>query len=133
MMDAVTLDLVAHVRSAIRDHAIASVDDVRRHGGRLAAFSPEMRARMDRLKAFLWENVYRHPRVVRMQTKAIRFVTGLFDLYRDDPRLLPLKDQRRLDADGLERVIADYISGMTDRYCLEEYNRAFAPTLRPEG
>jgi dGTPase len=71
--------------------------------------------------------VYRHPYVVRMATKAERFIEKMFLLYRDTPEQLPLKYQARIERDGLVRVIVDYLSGMTDRYLLDEYIKAFEP------
>ncbi|MCH8333442.1 deoxyguanosinetriphosphate triphosphohydrolase, partial [Candidatus Sumerlaeota bacterium] len=62
--------------------------------------------------------------------KGKRFVIRLFELYRESPGQLPLKYQARIESDGREQVITDYISGMTDNYCLEEYIKAFEPTLR---
>ncbi|HBF33454.1 TPA: deoxyguanosinetriphosphate triphosphohydrolase, partial [Candidatus Sumerlaeota bacterium] len=79
------------------------------------------------MRTFLMKNVYRHPHVVRMVSKGERFLERLFELYRSNPRELPLHYQARIAEQGLERVIADYISGMTDHYCLEEYKRAFLP------
>ena len=73
------------------------------------------------------EKVYQHPRVVRMATKSETFIEQLFDLFAATPRQLPIKYQRRIKSEGLKTVIADYISGMTDRYCLDEYRKAFFP------
>jgi dGTPase len=128
MMDLVVDDLIASARGRIEREGIESVDDARNYGGRIADFSGAMKKQLGLLKAFLMENVYRHPLVVRMQNKAERFVTQLFRLYEEDPRQLPLKYQARIKMDGLERVISDYISGMTDSYCLKEYSRAFEAT-----
>ena len=43
--------------------------------------------------------------------------------YHADPRLLPEEFRGRADDAGLERTIADYIAGMTDRYAIQEYRR----------
>lgn len=131
MMDMTVGDVLTETQRRIEAGGIRSVDDVRKNKGRIVDFSPPMRARLDELKDFLLKNVYFHPHVVRMQTKAERFVTSLFSLYREIPKQLPIKYQERISTDGLDRVITDYISGMTDRYCLEEYIKAFEPSLGP--
>lgn len=112
---------------------VRSVDDVRAARERIATFSQAMAANNAVLRDFLRRRVYRHPRVVRMVTKATNFVERLFELYRRVPEQLPLECQKRIESEGLERVIADYLSGMTDRFLLEDYMRAFEPTAFPHA
>ncbi len=76
------------------------------------------------LKRFLFKNLYRHYRVMRMANKARRVVVGLFEAFTDDPRLLPPAYQSQDDR-AQPRLIAHYIAGMTDRYALKEYRRLF--------
>jgi dGTPase len=65
-----------------------------------------------------------------MRVKAERFLTMLFQSYCDCPALLPIAYQARFVEHGRERVICDYIAGMTDRYALDEYKRLFEPYER---
>jgi dGTPase len=129
MIDSAVQDVLRQTDHNLREARVESLDDVRKRGSRLVSFSDEARARNGQLSAFLMEKVYQHPRVVRMATKSERFVERLFGLYASTPRQLPIKYQKRMPAEGLKSVIADYISGMTDRYCLEEYKRAFLPQI----
>jgi dGTPase len=64
---------------------------------------------------------------MRMQIKAERFISELFQAYMKEPRMLPISTQMNLDDSPLPRVIADYIAGMTDRYALEEWQKLFDP------
>ena len=84
------------------------------------------------LKAFLLANFYRHPRVIRMAYKANRLLTALFNAYVEEPRQLPRDVQARMTRgpDLPERVICDYIAGMTDRYAIKEHQRLFDPEER---
>ena len=108
---------------------MASPDDVRALPGKVVGL-PEESAEMTReLKRFLYERLYRHPRVMRMQLKAERIITELFDAYREEPAQLPREVQRRLHTHPLERVICDYIAGMTDRYAQQEYSKLFDPSV----
>jgi len=111
----------------ITRHNIQSVADVRQCRQKLVTMSRAMIEKNRVLKDFLMRRVYRHPYVVRMATKAERFVEKMFLLYRDTPEQLPLKYQARIERDGLVRVIVDYLSGMTDRFLLDEYIKAFEP------
>jgi dGTPase len=105
--------------------AAAPVDaDAARRCGPLVAFSPTLRAEADTLKKFLFENLYRHYKVMRMTNKARRIVRELFDAFVHEPRLLP-PDYRHENATEQARAIADYIAGMTDRYAIREHHRLF--------
>ena len=77
--------------------------------------------------------MYRHYRVVRMAQKAEHFITSLFEAYQEEPAQLPSNTFKRWKDSGetLERVVCDYIAGMTDRYALEEYKKLFDPDMRP--
>ena len=83
-----------------------------------------------KLKDFLQENVYQHYKVERMRIKAERYIKLLFETYRDNPTLLPEKYRHRISDEQQERVICDYIAGMTDRYALDEYKKLFEPYER---
>lgn len=98
--------------------------DAARRCGPLVAFSPALRAEADTLKKFLFENLYRHYKVMRMTNKARRIVRELFDAFVHEPRLLP-PDYRHENAVVQARAIADYIAGMTDRYAIREHHRLF--------
>lgn len=97
----------------------------------VVAFSPEVQRMNRELKTFLLERLYRHPRVIRMQKKAERVVTELFQAYVAEPAQLPLEVQARLEeGEDLCRVVCDYIAGMTDRFALQEYAKMFDPYER---
>jgi dGTPase len=74
--------------------------------------------------------LYRHYRVVRMQVKAERILTNLFNAYRTEPSILPTHVQEQVEQIGLERTICDYIAGMTDRFAIEEHQKLFDVFLR---
>ena len=82
------------------------------------------------LKRFLFQNLYRHHKVDKMRVKAEIFITRLFETYLSHPNLLPPKYQSRMERFGLQRVVCDYIAGMTDRFALDEYKRLFEPYER---
>jgi dGTPase len=123
-------DLITETERRIAAANPASPDDVRQQQENLVALTPEMTARLAELKRFLLDNLYRHPRVMRMQIKAERIITALFEAYIEEPRQLPYKEQAKLDYRSLHRVVCDYIAGMTDRYALQEYVKLFDPMER---
>jgi dGTPase len=84
-----------------------------------------------RLKAYLYENVYKRPQVCIMNEKGKMILSRLFAHLEKNPEMLPrtLKyrfDQSRKRPDR-RRIIADYISGMTDRYAMDLYQMMFEP------
>ena len=124
-------DLMQATTENLARHRIESVEDVRACSERLVGFSETMTQWRAPLKALLWNQFYHHYRVVRMADKAKRFITELFHLYVKKPEQLPKTTRSRIQR-GEEpfRVVCDYIAGMTDRYCLEEYKKLFDPFER---
>jgi dGTPase len=125
-----TKDLVETTLKTVRDANVASVEDVRRAGRRLVGYSPDMARRVKELKEFLFTNLYRHYRVVRMGDKAGRVLRDLFLSYVGEPLQLPPHYQERIPRDGVHRVVCDYIAGMTDRFAVDEHRKLFDPLVR---
>jgi dGTPase len=132
LIDWMVTDLAETLLRRIASDGIASVEDVRRVKPRLVEFSPPMAERHAALKGFLNESLYHHHRVTRMTQKADRIMTALFEVYTAEPRQLPPHVVARAteEGEGIPRVIADYIAGMTDRFALEEYKKLFDPYER---
>jgi len=123
-------DLVETTADRLASLGIRSADGVRAAGRRLFAFSDAVQRRKAELEAFLYERLYHHYRVIRMMTKARRFVRELFQAYLADERQLPDEHRHVAAAEGLHRAICDYIAGMTDRYAQDEYKKLFYPYER---
>ncbi|MBE9527817.1 MAG: deoxyguanosinetriphosphate triphosphohydrolase [Proteobacteria bacterium] len=122
-------DLVETVMEYIEAEGIASVNDVRQRDKVVARFSEKMKTENIELKKFLNNKLYKHHRVIRMAHKAERILSELFGAYESQPRLLPPSTASVIESDleNKQRVICDYIAGMTDRFALEEYKKLFDP------
>jgi len=94
-------------------------------------FDEDMHKKNDELKSFLFQNMYRQYRVVRMQKKAERVLTELFNAYLEEPNMLPRQFQELIEIKGRERTVCDYLAGMTDRFAVDEYQKLFDPSLLP--
>jgi dGTPase len=123
MINTLVVDLLAATRRNLAEHQPGSIDELRACPT-LAAFSPELLAEHRELKRFLFHNLYRHYRVVRMSEKARRLIRELFQAFIANPALLPPEHRERAGID-LPRAVCDYIAGMTDRYAMREYHRLF--------
>ena len=91
--------------------------------------SPEVeRATMD-LRAFMFENVYKNPVAKGEEENAINMVTNLYDYYRRHIQLLPDQFLEMLEEEGgtPERIVCDYIAGMTDTYAIKKFEEYFIP------
>jgi dGTPase len=123
-------DVIRTVAKRLEEWGIESPQDVRNAPQNLVGFSPQMERRNRGLKGFLLDRLYHHHRVMRMQVKAQRLIHRLFEAYVAEPRQLPEDVQGRLADAKPERVVCDYIAGMTDRFAIQEYNKLFDPSTR---
>jgi len=114
-------DITQHSMELIRDSGVDSADDVRKHGSELISFSPDVGKQDQELKRFLLDNVYRHPRVERRNEVARQIIQTLFKTFMEDPQLMSENARQRSKREPKERVVCDYIAGMTDRYALKKY------------
>jgi dGTPase len=86
-----------------------------------------------RLKAFLYERMYRSPPVVAVADQSRDVAAGLFAAYRADPKLLPAEWQMEWTHPvAMLRTIGDFVAGMTDRYAIAQYRQHVGPVELPE-
>ena len=128
MINVMVNDLTDATRNRIEQHQVQSLADVRQTP-QLAGFSDEIGAQMKILKSYLYANLYRHYQVLRMSRKTQNVIRELFEVFMEEPRLLPPDYQVHKNTEnraGLQaRRVADYIAGMTDRYAVKEHRRVF--------
>jgi dGTPase len=84
-----TSDLITNTRKRIEEARIESLEQVRRHGERLASFSPEVEAERKEIKDFLYENLYYSDSLSGEKDDAERIVTELFTFWMKTPSALP--------------------------------------------
>ena len=123
IINALVLDLVTQSQVNITAAAPTSIADVR-HAPPLIAYSEAAHQESLALKRFLRDQLYQHYLVQRMSAKGRRIIRELFRSFMEDARLLPPQYQAKAEADRA-RAVADYISGMTDRYAMREHRRLF--------
>jgi len=109
-----------------------SAQEVRRSAVRVTA-TRELSDQKRELEAFLYERVYRHPRLIAVRREAQDRLKQMFDRFCDQPDRLPPHFQARASAVGLQRVVGDYLAGMTDRFCDQQYQQLFESGRRPLG
>ena len=88
---------------------------------------PDVAQAMDRLRTFMFARVYTNPVAKGEESKAKDMLCRLFEYYMKNPERLPPDFLPQLDFDGMERIVCDYIAGMTDRYAVHKYSELFIP------
>jgi len=114
-------DMVRQTLARIEQYSIKSVDDVRK-APPLIGFSDQVKAQLVELKRFLFQNLYRHPRVLEVTQKAANEIQFLFHYYLENQHEIPA-EYRTQDLDDPARRTAHYIAGMTDRFARREFAR----------
>jgi dGTPase len=124
-------DLVSSAQEGIADMRLDSLDAVRSAPRAAVVFSAQFRPAKNEFQAALMERLYRHHRVMRMTGKSERFVEDMFNEFiKRNGETMPPAERQRVVRDGLVRVAADYVAGMTDRYAQETYKQLFYPFER---
>ena len=89
---------------------------------------PEVAEAMDALRKFMFQRVYTNPVAKGEESKAKDIIRSLFEYYAKHPDKLPADFIPQLDFDGMNRIVCDYIAGMTDKYAIYKYSEIFIPT-----
>lgn len=116
LVNRMATDLLEETERRITEHAIRTLDDIRRADGKIAGFSEAVGQQVRELKGFLMTRVYRHSHLMAMTDRARETIETLFARFHADPSLMPARFQSMLEQQPLKIVIADYIAGMTDRF-----------------
>lgn len=118
-------DVIETSRTLLAAFDPSDVAEIRAADHKLIAFSDGLWSDLKAIRAFLFTRMYRAPTVVAMRKAVTGVIEDLFPLYMSDPRTLPLGWQVGNDTDEIAqaRMVADYISGMTDRFALQEHAR----------
>ncbi|WP_343249347.1 deoxyguanosinetriphosphate triphosphohydrolase [Diplocloster hominis] len=91
--------------------------------------SQEVEEAMKELRQFMFAHVYTNPRAKGEEKKAINMLEGLFMYYMEHPDLLPEQFTKMLSAQcGLDRVVCDYIAGMTDQFAIAKFTEFYIPS-----
>jgi dGTPase len=120
-------DVIAVARGRLDSAKPKSVDEIRAMGTTMIRFSKPLYQELKAIRSFLFTRMYRAPSVVVMRNEVTEVVNGLFPLFLSRPELLPQEWRHDIEAahgeTELARIVADYVSGMTDRFALQEGQR----------
>ena len=111
LIDAVTKQSQRNISSL----NISQIDEVRQASQPLIRFGKDLEIELTQCRQSLKKMLYQHQRIQQMSTQAHEMITMLFDHYRNNIDLVP-KDY--LIDHHPERAVADFVSGMTDRFAI---------------
>lgn len=89
--------------------------------------SEEIAQTTEKLRQYLYENLYTKDTIAKEFAKAKKILKELYVYFKDHPQFLMSKIEREIKDEKIERVICDFIAGMTDRYALMLYEKIFIP------
>ncbi len=117
-------DTISHTQEQIRTKG----DNVE------LGLSPEIEQVFRRLRSFMFETIYRGPVCQAERTRAMFIVEHLFNYFKKHPEKMSPLYKQIVEEDGLERAVVDYISGMSDAYCVAMFNDIYIPkSLVPDA
>ena len=123
IIDRQVQDVIATSSALIDAAGVQSAEEVRQQPKALIRYSEPLLRGNRALRKFLYKNLYYHPRVAGVNQRACGLLRDVFNAYLADRTLLGKTTARRIRKDGLPRVVCDYLSGMTDRFLIEEHAR----------
>jgi len=118
MLNEVISDFIYNIDVELQKNQIHSRKDfskIWKKGKRIIDYSKEIKGQMQELKTFLYQNLYKHPRILEKSKHGQNIIEFLFHYLMKNPNKIPQTFKLKNNED-LPRIIADYISGMTDRY-----------------
>lgn len=123
VLDRMVSDLIHASGHRIRAARINRSSEVRAYPQRLLGFSPQVDAERKETKVFLHAYLYDSPVLSSDRARLEDLISQLFQFWLAHPEELPQSYQEQLPDEKPERVVCDYIAGMTDNFILREYER----------
>jgi dGTPase len=121
MLNTLVGDLIHETALRIEASGVATLEDVRNSPQRLVGFSPDIEELRREAKQYLYATLYSCDELQQDLQEAATVVKNLFEYWVNNPSLLPAANRLEIPSQGVVRVIADYIAGMTDQYILLQY------------
>jgi dGTPase len=124
LLDRQATDILETSAAVLATASEMNAQEVRRSAVRVIA-SREMNDQKRELERFLYDQVYRHPQLIAVRLQAQERLKRMFALLCDGFERLPPHFQARTKIVGIPRAVGDYLAGMTDRFCDQQYRQLF--------
>jgi len=119
IIDMLVGDCIEASKKNIGRAKIKSVDDVYSIRENLIVLSAQNLTKLMELERFLLQNFYLHKSIIQTTEQVKDWLEKLFERFCQKPQLMPPYFQQLAAKEPLQRIVCDYIAGMTDRFCLK--------------
>jgi dGTPase len=114
-------DVIETTKKNIRMHKIKNLNDIYKAKNQLVNFSKKMQIFDKKIKNFLKQKMYFHKKVNSKTNYGRKVIKILFSQIKKNPK--KYINIKKYNNSNIERIICDYIAGMTDRYAINLYNK----------
>ena len=114
-------DVILTTRNNIKINKIKNLNDIYKTKFKLVSFSDKMKIFDNHIKKFLKQKMYFHKKVNSKTNYGRKVIIKLFSSIKRNPK--KYINIKKYNNSNLERIICDYIAGMTDRYAINLYNQ----------
>ena len=121
LINLMVMDVITTTNKNLKKSNPQSIKDIYKQDHLIVDFSNKMKLIDCQIKDFLRTNMYNHKRVITNTNKGRKILNGLFKYLSKNPKKYINKDL--FNNESKERVVADFIAGMTDRYAINLYKK----------
>ena len=114
-------DVIINTKKNLKKRKIKNIIDIYKSKYPLVSFSKNMKKFDKSVKTFLKKNMYYHRNVIHKTNFGKRIVKRLFSYIKKNPK--KFEQIHNIKKANIDRVICDFIAGMTDRYAINLYNK----------
>ena len=125
LIDGQVHDVVQTTEKCVLGAGVKSADEVRLQRRPLVQYSNKRHELNLELRDYLYKNLYYNPVVHEPNVRAVRMLEELFNYFLEHHQEIGEQARKRARKDGWHRAVCDYLSGMTDRYTIQEHHRLF--------
>ncbi len=129
MIDRQVSDILRTCGEELTSAQFVNADHARESNFRIGP-SSQLAAQHQELASFLYERVYRHDQLISVRNEAQQRLHAMFEGYVNQPDLIPAKFRQRAEQVGVGRSVGEYLAGMTDRYCDDQFHKDFECSSR---
>ncbi|MCY4137350.1 MAG: deoxyguanosinetriphosphate triphosphohydrolase [Rhodobacteraceae bacterium] len=125
VFDCLVRSVITESRGRLRALSPGNPGEIRHADRPVIAFPDSIRRDLGQIREFLFQHMYRHPKVQKVRDRASSILSELFGLYLSGGADLPdgWPPVGNANSEFRARIILDYVAGMTDRFALQEHAR----------
>lgn len=121
LINSFIIDATNQIKVNINENKISNHMDVISYKKMIVQLSLKIKEQMDDIASFLRINMYQNNKVLSYLNYAEDVIMGLFYFYKENLNKLQIDFDNDYSTRNIDRVICDFISGMTDNYAIEKY------------